>query len=345
MAYAELTFNTSTPQAGQVLKAMAQVLTGETSISNLEGVGSYAPPGGTPGISEVLNVGNETWTLEYPLSLPGAGDYTLNTFTVSSTCVDTNKKKYVRFIITSSSGAYTEPTGNSLHASTTNYCIYAQGLSAIDGSGNCTNLTWRNSNGGLPLVDKNTSTIEKVAIQLSWSARHLFVTSSIPSTTYFSALEFPEPDLITYYTDAIPCLYMSGKPTTTLINATTNTTDTAGQVHNLINTYDTSTSTQLGVRAVLGSGTHTGYMTSSDAFNLIFNRTTEWDTQRGSYPTSIILHNDFAAGNGFLNMSELTGVVFADNELYTTINKFTGDNNIPYKLLRINGSSVIVKYG
>ena len=165
MGYAQLVFP-SNPQAGQVLKAIVKVLGGETNLANIEGLASTPAIGGYVYSSEIYNPSGHAWALQYPASLPGTGDFNIQTATLKSECLTAGKFKFIRLAIASSAGVFTEPAGGTNHSLTTNYRIYAQGLSAVDGSGNATNLTYRNSDGSSAFVAKGTSTTEVFVFQV-----------------------------------------------------------------------------------------------------------------------------------------------------------------------------------
>ena len=352
MSYARLTFSTSNPPAGQVLKAIAKVLTGESNIANLEGVGtSYFTSDAGVTISEIVgNTAADSWTLVYPASLPGAGNNQVATFTVSAPCVTGTKNKYVRFIGATSAGVFTEPiySAGTVYSSTVSYSLYAQGLSAIDGSGNCTNLTWRNSNGTQATVVKGTSTTELYSVEMSWSRRHLLVTSSISNNCYFAALEFPESAITTKYANCAPVLYMTGPATSTLSNLTVNST-AAAHVHNIVNILNPVNSTWQGIRALVPTSSPTAAISSTTTFTLDLYKYRETTAVLGPFNVAPIIHDDIGYGNGFLDLTTLSNVFVAPAD--TTQDKYTGSNGVTYKAIdiydnaRANQTVLMVKYG
>ena len=351
MSYARLTFSTSNPPAGQVLKAIAKVLTGESNIANLEGVGtSYFTSDAGVTISEIVgNTAADSWTLVYPASLPGAGNNQVATFTVSAPCVTETKNKYVRFIGATSAGVFTEPiySAGTVYSSTVSYSIYAQGLSAIDGSGNCTNLTWRNSNGTQATVVKGTSTTELYSIEMSWSRRHLLVVSSISNNCYFAAMEFPESAITSKYANCAPVLYMTGPATSTLSSLTVNST-AAAHVHNIVNTLNPVNSTWQGSRALVPTTSPPAAILSS-SFTLDLYKYKEYTSVIGTFNIVPLVHDDIGYGNGYLDLTTLSNVFIAPSD--STQDKYTGSNGVTYKAIKIynnNGTSLtklMVKYG
>ena len=273
MAYAELVFQDNNPPAGQVLKGIIKVLTGETNLANIEGLTTVtrADPSGYGFYkSEIINPSNEAWTLEYPLALPATGSNVISTATISSPCLTASKKKMVRFILATSTGVFTEPTGGTAtnYASTTGWRMYAQGVSAIDASGAIEYGTWRCSDGAWGLINKSTTastTLEPFVVTISWSARHLLVmcnnrgvtnyTSGVgmPSNA-FVAIEIDE-NHITQYGNSVPCVYgyldSAGAPGT----ATTPSVSTVKSL-NMLKTYVPSTATITNVVAVGNASTN-----------------------------------------------------------------------------------------
>lgn len=356
MAYARLTFSTSNPPAGQVLKVLAQVLTGESNIANLGNVGTFYTS--TVGVTTSEIVGNtaaDSWTLVYPASLPSTGNNQVATFTISTPCITSSKTKYVRFIGASSAGVFTEPTysAGTVYSSTVSYSLYAQGLSAIDASGNCTNLTWRNSAGTQATVVKGTSTIELYSIEMSWSKRHLFITSTLGNNCYFAAIEFPETVLTNSYANCAPVVYMTGPATSTLSNLTASSTGTV-HVHNVVNMLNPVNSTWQGIRALVPSTPVTASMTSSVIFGYGTNRLEAYKEHTsvvGSFNIAPIVHDDIGYGNGYLDLTALSNLYIGPYDASVNQNLFTGSDGTTYKAIKVydNGrtavSTIMVKYG
>lgn len=366
MAYAQLVFS-SVPQAGYVLKAIAKVLLGEKNISNLEGVINSSNDLNNLGCgvykSEILNENNENWSLAYPAAIPAQGNNVLNTFTVSSPCLN-GVQKYVRFIIASSAGAYTEPLNgtSTLYSSTTSYCIYAQGLSSINSStGAATNLTWRNSAGTAATIKKGSSTLEPFVVWISWSARHLFVISNVcggPGRTFFhGTFEFDITGPVSYSNSA-PCVHITGSGgDEALANLTTNSIATTTKVISLLNTYDVSTSAVVPIRCIVNSnGTTARFFSPSVTGITPFDSSSKF--QSAEYSNSIkkfksvpLLVNDTLNGNGILDLTKHSNIrLFSNHDIENSIWDIDG---VKYKSLNIysaalNGtlfSTVLVKYG
>jgi hypothetical protein len=359
MAYAELVFS-STPAAGQVMKSIIKVLTGETNLANLDGVVT-AGRSDTAGFykSEIKNANNETWTLEYPTSLPA--DTAINTFTVSKTCIDNTKKKFVRFIVSSSVGLFTEPinTGVSNHSLTTSYCIQVQGLSAINTStGATTNLTYRNNNGAFATIKKATSTTENYVVWLSWSNRHLFVMSNVGGRTCFhSSMEFDENN-VTQFSNAAPVLHITGGgATTTLTNQTTATT-TSVNVVSILNMYNPADGTTPGVRcltnttnsASFNSNFVFGLASGTDIEDILLRRFYDPTTTKNKWQPSPIFIDDTANGNGIIDLSKYSNMyLFLNGSFEGSI--WRDSNGVDYKSLHIYNSGltdfsvILVKYG
>ncbi len=359
MAYAELVFS-STPSAGQVIKSIAKVLTGETNLANLDGVITTAR-NDSAGFykSEIRNTSNETWTLEYPTSLPA--DTAINTFTVSKTCIDNTKKKFVRFIVASSAGLFTEPinSGSTNHTLTTSYCIQVQGLSDINTStGATTNLTYRNNNGAFATIKKATSTTESYVVWLSWSARHLFVISTIGGRTCFHAsVEFDENN-VTQYSNAAPVLHITGGgATTTLTNQTTATT-TSVNVASILNMYNPVDGTTPGIRCLtntvnfvnFNSNSAFGLTAGTDTEDILLRRFYDTTSAKNKWQPAPIFIDDTANGNGFIDLSKYSNMyLFLNGSFEGSI--WRDSNGVDYKSLHIYNSGltdfsvVLVKYG
>jgi hypothetical protein len=356
MSYARLTFSTSNPPAGQVLKVLAQVLTGESNIANLGNVGTFYTTSAGVTTSEIVgNTAADSWTLVYPTSLPDSGNNQVSTFTISSPCVTAGKTKYVRFIGATSAGVFFEPAyGNgTVFSSTVSYSLYAQGLSSIDASGNCANLTWRNSNGTQATVIKGTSTVEQYTIEMSWSKRHLLVTSSLGNNCYFAAFEFPETVLTTAYGNAVPVIYTTGPATSTLTSVTANSTALA-HVHNVVNLYNPVTAAWVGVRALTPASAHTARIQSSTVYGYGPNRLitySEDSSPVGTFTITPIVHDDIGFGNGYLDLSVYSNIYIApsDSEVYGTM--YQGSNGVTYKGIEVYDNArttltmFMVKYG
>lgn len=359
MAYAELVFS-STPSAGQVMKSIVRVLTGETNLANLDGVVTTArnDPSGFYK-SEIKNDLAETWTREFPTSLPA--DTAINTFTISKTCLTNTKKKFVRFIVANSTGVFTEPinSGSSNHTLTTNYCIYVQGLSAIDTStGATTNLTYRNNNGAFATIDKATSTTEVYVVWLSWSDRHLFVMSTIGGRTCFHAsIEFDENN-VTQFSNAAPVLHITGGgATTTLTNQTTATT-TAVNVVSLLNMYNPADGTTPGIRCLtntinfahFNSNAAFGLTNGVDVEDIILRRFYDPASARNKWQPAPIFIDDTTNGNGIIDLSKHSNMYLFLNASFEG-SMWRDSNGVDYKSLHIFNSAltdfsvILVKYG
>lgn len=356
MSYARLTFTTSNPPAGQVLKVLAQVLTGESNIANLSGVGNFFTSDQGVITSEIVgNTTADSWSLVYPTSLPGSGNNQVSTFTVSAPCLTAGKTKYVRFIGATSAGLFYEPVyGNgTVYSSTISYSLYAQGLSAIDAGGNCTNLTWRNSNGTQATVIKGTSTLEDYTIEMSWSKRHLFITSSLGDNCYFAAIEFPETALTSQYANSVPVLYMTGPATSTLTNVTVSGTGVT-HVHNILDCYNPVTASWQSIRALAPSSLHTARIQSDTLYGDGPNRVltiAESDGVRGSFNVFPIIHDDIGYGNGYLDLSVHSNIYIAPSDSITYDSKYSGSSGDVYKGVsvytndRTSKTVFMVKYG
>lgn len=351
MAYARITFTTSTPSAGLVLRTIARVLTGESNIANLSSVGNFFTSTAGVATSEIVgDTAADSWTLVYPSSLPT--DNQLPTFTVRAPCLTSGKDKFVRFIGATNAGVFTEPiySGGTVFSSTTNYTIYAQGLSSIDGSGNCANLTWRNNNGTQATVIKGTSTLELFQLEMSWSKRHLFITSSLGNNCYFAAVEFPETALTSAYSTAVPVLYMTGPATSTLSSLTANST-AAAHVHNLVNMYNPVTTTTVGVRALTPTSLHTARIQSSVLYTIRTFLIREDTAINGPFNITPIVHDDIGFGNGYLDLSVLSSMYIGPNDVSTNGNTFISSTGVNYKGIsvfdaaRASSTMFMVRYG
>lgn len=270
MAFAKLVFSKA-PAAGVVMKAIAKVMLGETDVSAIEGL--QLTPEICPynmGIgyykSEIINPLGETWNLEYPSGIPVTGNFALNTFTLSKQCIDPAKKKFVRFLITNTSGAFTEPvnSASTLHASTTNYHIQAQGVASIDpATGAVGSSSWRSiaaSATSQSIVARTTIASNPYVIFLSWSDRHVMAMSTVSASasgtygrnTIFLSTEFDEQP-ITKFSNCAPVLHISGSvvaaPLSTMTAASAVQTNTAA---NILNCYDMSSSAIVPVRGIQG---------------------------------------------------------------------------------------------
>ena len=357
MGYAQLVFP-STPSAGQVIKAIAKVLTGETNIANIEGLASGLVVGEIVYSSEIYNPSSHAWTLAYPVSLPGTGNFTIPTVTLKSECLTSGKFKFVRLAIGSSSGVFTEPTNGAgtNYSLTTNYTIYGQGLSAVDGSGNATNLTYRNSDGSSAFVKKATSATEVYVVRLSWSNRHVLCSSYLSvsaNSTFFGCFEFDENHLTTYSNSA-PCLHVTGfGATSTLSNYIAND---AGDwnVVSLLSTYNPTTSTTPGVRAI--TTTASMHMSNIAEMGLASATSTEYRTRafkandRLEIPTAPLYVDDSASQSGIINCSKYSKIFlyFNTNQELSTI--VGADDGVSFKIWRLYNaaltsfSSILVPY-
>jgi len=365
MAYAQLVFP-STPQAGQVLKGIIKVLTGEKNLANIEGVTTTATFDTVSNYQSVIvNPNSEAWTLSYPASLPAAGSNVLTTATVSSPCINTARPwKFVRFIIAGSTGLYAEPTNgaNTFYANTTNYGVQVQGLTAVDVSGNATNLTYRNNSGAFATIKKATSTTEVYAVNLSWSARHLFISSTIGGRTCFHfTTEFDETGP-TAYANTAPCLHITGGGATTQLTSSTVAASTSLNVISLLGTYDMGATTpaNTGIRcltsAASGSANSGNFnsvsaegLTSAADLSNVSSRKTITNGKNSWMPAPIII-DDTANGNGIIDCSKYSNTfLFVDGSF--TEGFWIDTNNTNYKGLNIYNSgltdysTILVKYG
>jgi hypothetical protein len=367
MAYAQLVFP-STPQAGQVLKGIIKVLTGEKNLANIEGVTTSSTFDTVASYqSVILNANNETWTLAYPASgLPAAGSNVVPTATVSSPCINTARPwKYVRFIISGSGGLYAEPinTGNTYYANTTNYGIQVQGLSAVDGAaGTATNPTYRNNSGAFATIKKATSTTEVYAVNLSWSARHLFVSSTIGGRTCFHfTTEFDETGP-TAYANVAPCLHITGGGSTTQLTSSTVAASTSLNVISVLGAYDAGAAVpaNTGIRCLTSAASGSansanfnsviaeGLTSGTDASNTFLRRIIT--TGKNSWLPAPIVIDDTANGNGIIDCSKYSNTyLFIDGSF--TEGYWIDTNNVNYKGLNIYNSAltdystILVKYG
>jgi hypothetical protein len=355
MGYAQLVFP-SNPQAGQILKAIVKVLTGETNLANIEGLATSPAVGGYVYNSEIYNPSGHAWALEFPASLPANGNFNIQTATLRSQCLTVGKFKFIRLAIASSVGAFTEPAGGSNHTLTTNYRIYAQGLSAIDGSGNATNLTYRNSDGSSAFIAKGISTSEIFVIRMSWSNRHVFCSPYLSvsgASTFFGCFEFDENHL-TQYSNSAPCLHVTGYgATSTLGNFATNDIGDHNVV-SLLATYNPVTATTPGVRAL--TSTSTMHMSNIAAFGLASNVSTEYSyrkfksNDKFKISTSPIFIDDAASQLGIINCSKYSKIFLYFNytrELMTVISALDGSQYKIWNLFNSTNSSfstIIVPY-
>ena len=355
MGYAQLVFP-SNPQAGQVLKAIVKVLGGETNLANIEGLASTPAIGGYVYSSEIYNPSGHAWALQYPASLPGTGDFNIQTATLKSECLTAGKFKFIRLAIASSAGVFTEPAGGTNHSLTTNYRIYAQGLSAVDGSGNATNLTYRNSDGSSAFVAKGTSTTEVFVIRMSWSNRHVFCSPYLSvsgSSTLFGCFEFDENHL-TQYSNSAPCLHVTGYgATATLGNYAANDVGDHNVV-SLLATYNPVTATTPGVRAL--TSTSTMHMSNIATFGLASNVSTEYmyrkykNNNQTEIATAPLMIDDSAAQASIINCSKYSKIFLYFNytrELMTVVSSIDGTQYRIWNLFNSNNSSfstIIVPY-
>jgi len=361
MAYAQLVF-ASTPQAGQVMKAIAKVLTGETNLANLEGVITSTQIDSTAAFtSEIVNTGAEAWVLQFPATLPGAANYQVNTFTVRSPCIANVKSKLTRFIVANAAGGFNEPinSGSTNYSSTTAYSIQVQGASAVDGAaGTTTNLTYRQTAGTWSTIRKQASTTEVYAVWLSWSARHLFVASTIGGRSCFHAtVEFDDTTLTTF-SNAAPVVHITGAgATTTLTNQTTTSTSNVNVV-SMLSVYDPATSTTPGVRALtntlntanLNSVATFGLSSGVDKGGIVSVRTINTSTQKNQWLPAPILIDDSDHGNGILDLSKYSNMLIFVNASFELSN-WTDSNGVVYKAINLYNagysvfSTILVKYG
>lgn len=369
MAYAQLVFP-SKPQAGQVMKAIAKVLTGEKNTSNIEGLspttvfdtngyglGSYK--------TEIVNPSTETWQMIYPASMPANGDFNLTTFCLRSACVVNTKTKFVRFILTPAADTFTEPGGTAGNGTLTdNYNIHAQGVSSIDALGNVVNPSYRVNNGTFANIRKGTSASEPYVVWLSWSNRHLFILSSVNNgdgrgrNCYYGAFEFTENNLSTARS-LVPCVHLKGSGVGAALSNLTTAGTTIGNCANILNYYDTSTFTTVSNRAIFSTRNSTANLNTETVTGLPWNDNIDipnyfyYETQgaqliRKSETAPIIL-NDVANGNGYINLSELSDIWIFYNAGFENM-QWTNGTKI-YKSLNIYANSgnsfstILVKYG
>lgn len=353
MAFAELVYP-STPQAGQVLKGIIKVLTGEKNLSNIDGVTTTAISDSVASYKSIIsNTNNEAWILRYPSALPA--DNVINTSTISSACINVNRPhKFVRFIVANTPGGFTEPinSGSTVYSNTTNYLIQVQGLSDINTStGATTNLTYRNNNGSFGTIKKATSTSEVYAVFLSWSARHLYVSSTIGGRTCFHfTVEFDETGP-TAYANVAPCLHITGGGATTQLTNQTTPTTTSVNVVSLLGCYDPGLSVpaNTGVRCLTSASSgaaNSVNFNSVSAFGLssgvdqsgIQLRKNYFGTLQSWIPAPILV-NDSANGNGILDCSKYSNTFLFVNGSFTEGNwKDTNAQN--YQSLNIYNSGL-----
>ena len=360
MGYAILTFP-PTPQAGQVLKAIIKVLTGETNLANIEGLSSGPVLDDIAYNSEIYNPSGHAWTLEHPASLPASGNYAIQAATLKSECLTAGKFKRIRFTIGSSVGAFAEPTGGAVvyHNLTTNYRIYAQGLTAVDGSGNATNLSYRNSDGSSAFVCKKTDTAEAFVVKLSWSNRHVFCSAYLSvsaSSTFVGCFEFDENHL-TQYSNSAPCLHVTGfGNTSTLTSVTANNAGDLNAV-SLLATYNPATATTPGVRSLTTAfTTNTMHMSNISVFGLASYTSTEYQERkfplnnRFEISTAPLIFDDNVGQLGMINCSKYSKIFLYFNhtlELSPVVSALTGSQykiwNL-YNSTNASFSTIIVPY-
>jgi hypothetical protein len=347
MGYAQLVFP-STPQAGQVIKAIAKVLTGETNLANIEGLASGPVLGSIVYSSEIYNPSAHAWTLQYPASLPGTGNFVIPTVTLKSECLTSGKFKFIRLAIGTSAGVYTEPAGGvaTNYSLTTNYTIYGQGLSAIDGSGNATNPTYRNSDGSSAFIKKATSTSEVYVVRLSWSNRHVFCSAYLSvsgNSTFFGCFEHDENHLSTY-SSAAPCLHVTGfGATSTLSNYAVND---AGDwnVVSMLATYNPATSTTPGVRALTTQASL--HMSNIAEMGLASATSSEYLTRQYKYnnalelPTAPLYINDTVSQLGIINSSKYSNMYLYYNSTQELSTITNADGTASYKLWRLYNAAL-----
>lgn len=327
MAFAQLVYP-STPQAGQVLKGIIKVLTGEKNLSNIDGV-LTTPQFDTEGVyqSVIRNANNENWILKYPSSLPS--DNIIRTSTISSPCINVNRPhKHVRFIIANTPGGFTEPINGSstVYSNTTNYLIQVQGLSDINTTtGATTNLTYRNNNGSFGTIKKATSTVEIYAINLSWSNTHLYVSSTIGGRTCFHlTAEFDETGP-TAYANVAPCLHITGGGATTQLTNQTTATTTSVNVVSLLGCHDPGLSVpaNTGIRCLVSASsgsantvnfnslTAMGLSSGSDLGSMLDRKF--YIENKSAWLPSPLLINDSANGNGVIDATKYSNVLLFVN--------------------------------
>lgn len=347
MGYAQLVFP-STPSAGQVIKAIAKVLTGETVLANIEGLSPTPAVGEIVYNSEIYNPSGHAWTLAYPASLPGTGNFVIPTVTLKSECLTSGKFKFIRLAIGSSAGAFTEPTNGAgtNYSLTTNYTIYGQGLSAIDGSGNATNLTYRNSDGSSAFIKKATSTTEVYVVKLSWSNRHVFCSAYLSvsgNSTFFGCFEHDETHLSTYSTSA-PCLHVTGFGATSTLSSYAVNDAGDWNVVSMLATYNPVTSTTPGVRAITTQSSM--HMSNIAELGLVSATSVEYLTRaykvnnRLEIPTAPLYVDDTVSQLGIINCSKHSKIFMfynAKQEMSTIIG---ADDGTSFRIWRLYNAAL-----
>lgn len=365
MAYAQLVFSNSAT-AGQVMKALARVLCGERNLSSLDGVVTTAQPdpqrlGLGAYVSEIVNASSEAWQLAYPAVLPGTGLFNINTFTIRSPCITASKFKFVRFALTNSSGAFTEPinSGSSTHSLVSPYCIYVQGLSAVDSTtGATTNLTWRNSNGTFATFQRGSTLPAPPVIWLSWSARHLFILSNLGGgtnpgrTCWHATFEFDETGPTTFSTSA-PCIHMTGGADLTW-SALSTPTAVAEAVNSLLSTFDPTTGVIVGNRQLTNKVGSSSRLSSSITMGATdageINALATVTAGRKSWSAAPLTINDTDRGNGLIDLTKHSDVWLFLNGSYegATWSLQTGAQYKSLNVYNATGtafSTILVKYG
>ena len=265
------------------------------------------------------------------------------------------KFKFIRLAIASSVGVFTEPTGGTNHSLTTNYRIYAQGLRAVDGSGNATNLTYRNSDGSSAFVAKGTSTTEVFVIRMSWSNRHIFCSPYLSvsgASTFFGCFEFDENHL-TQYSNSAPCLHVTGYGATPTLGSYTTNDIGDHNVVSLLGTYNPATATTPGVRAL--TSTSTIHMSNIATFSLASNVSAEFRSRTFKLNNQLEIATaplvvDDSNISSIINCSKYSKIFLYFNyttELMTVTSALDGSQYKIWNLFNFNNSSfstIIVPY-
>ena len=203
--YARLNNIKASATIGDVMKEMVQILTG--AISSASALQIFDPN------SSVLIVTTPSnWILEYPAVLSS----TSNVFILSSTCVTTNKKKYLRILAkgTGTNQPFIEPSGGTANvyslvaSATTTVGIEMVGLRSFDsGTGAVQNSTYYHysSEGYFPSASG--------VLYLSASSRHalMHTNADAPTTkvTTWGIFECPENN-VTTQKNLVPVLVYRG---------------------------------------------------------------------------------------------------------------------------------------
>lgn len=222
----------STATIGDVMKEIVQILTGAISSTSALQVFDAST-------SVIISTTATNWVLEYPAVLSS----TSNVFILSSQCVTTGKKKYVRLLAkgTGTNQPFIEPLGGSANvyglvaSATTTVGIEMHSLKAFDsGTGAVSNATYfhYSSEGYFPGISG--------ALYLSASARHVLMHTNSDSyatkVTTWALFECPE-NITTTTKNLVPVLYYRGYGSAE--TASTTGRDTAGvAIKSIVQTPD-----------------------------------------------------------------------------------------------------------